>query len=105
VLAAFFPINFLALLVSIGTLLAFIVVCIGIMILRVQAPNAKRPFRTPYVWLVAPLGILFCGAMMASLPIDTWWRLVLWTIVGLVIYFAYGIRHALPSKWKVARND
>jgi APA family basic amino acid/polyamine antiporter len=103
-LAAFFPINFLALLVSIGTLLAFVVVCVGIMILRVQAPNAKRPFRTPYVWAVAPLGIFFCGAMMASLPIDTWWRLVLWTALGLVIYFMYGVRHASPSKWKVAKN-
>ena len=104
-LAAFFPINFLALLVSIGTLLAFVVVCAGIMILRVQAPNAKRPFRTPYVWVVAPLGIFFCGAMMASLPIDTWWRLVLWTAAGLIIYFVYGIRHASPSKWKVAKNS
>jgi len=103
-LAAFFPINFLALLVSIGTLLAFVVVCVGIMILRVQAPNAKRPFRTPFVWVVAPLGILICGAMMASLPNDTWWRLVLWTAIGLVIYFVYGIRHALPSKWKVDKN-
>ncbi len=102
--AAFFPINFLALLVSIGTLLAFVVVCVGIMILRIQAPNAKRPFRTPYVWLVAPLGIFFCGAMMASLPIDTWWRLVLWTAAGIVIYFLYGVRHAAPSKWKVAKN-
>ena len=104
VLAAFFPINFLALLVSIGTLLAFVVVCVGILILRVQAPKAKRPFRTPYVWIVAPLGVLICGAMMASLPNDTWWRLVLWTALGLVIYFVYGIRHALPSKWKVDKN-
>jgi APA family basic amino acid/polyamine antiporter len=103
-LAAFFPINFLALLVSIGTLLAFIVVCIGIMILRVQAPKAKRPFRTPYVWIVAPLGVLICGAMMASLPSDTWWRLVIWTGIGLVIFFSYGIWHALPSKWKVDKN-
>jgi APA family basic amino acid/polyamine antiporter len=103
-LAAVFPLNLLGQLVSIGTLLAFVVVCAGIMILRVQAPNAKRPFRTPYVWLVAPLGIAFCGAMMASLPNDTWYRLVFWTAIGLVIFFVYGIRHALPSKWKVAKN-
>jgi APA family basic amino acid/polyamine antiporter len=103
-LAAVFPLNLLGQLVSIGTLLAFVVVCIGIMILRIQAPNAKRPFRAPYVWLVAPLGIGFCGAMMASLPNDTWYRLVFWTAIGLVIYFLYGIRHALPSKWKVAKN-
>jgi APA family basic amino acid/polyamine antiporter len=103
-LAAVFPINLLGQLVSIGTLLAFLVVCIGIMILRVQAPNAKRPFRTPYVWVVAPLGIVFCGAMMASLPTDTWLRLVFWTAIGLVIYFVYGVWHALPSKWKVDKN-
>ncbi|HEX3982320.1 MAG TPA: amino acid permease [Rhizomicrobium sp.] len=102
--AAVFPLNLLGQLVSIGTLLAFVVVCAGIMILRVQAPNAKRPFRTPLVWLVAPLGIFFCGGMMWSLPNDTWLRLVLWTAVGVVIYLLYGIRHALPSKWKVAKN-
>ncbi len=101
ILAAVFPINLLGQLVSIGTLLAFVVVCVGIMILRVQAPKAKRPFRTPYVWIVAPLGIAFCGAMMASLPNDTWLRLVFWTAIGLVIYFVYGVWHAKPSKWKV----
>jgi APA family basic amino acid/polyamine antiporter len=103
-IAAVFPINLLGQLVSIGTLLAFVVVCIGILILRVQAPNAKRPFRTPYVWVTAPLGIAICGYMMYSLPSDTWWRLVFWTAIGLVIYFAYGVWHALPSKWKVAKN-
>jgi APA family basic amino acid/polyamine antiporter len=56
------------------------------------------------VWLVAPLGILSCGAMMASLPNDTWLRLVFWTAIGLVIYFAYGVWHAKPSKWKVANE-
>ena len=103
-IAAVFPINLLGQLVSIGTLLAFVIVCAGILILRVQAPNAKRPFRTPYVWVVAPLGIAICGYMMKSLPLDTWWRLAFWTIIGLVIYFVYGIRHALPSKWKVDKN-
>jgi APA family basic amino acid/polyamine antiporter len=103
-IAAVFPINLLGQLVSIGTLLAFVVVCIGILILRVQAPNAKRPFRTPYVWVVAPLGIAICGYMMTSLPSDTWWRLVFWTAIGLVIYFVYGVWHALPSKWKVAKD-
>jgi len=103
-IAAVFPINLLGQLVSIGTLLAFVVVCLGIMILRVQAPNAKRPFRTPYVWAVAPLGVGICGYMMKSLPLDTWYRLVFWTVIGLAIFFLYGIRHALPSKWKVAKN-
>ena len=104
ILAAVFPLNLLGQLVSIGTLLAFVVVCGGIMILRVQAPKAKRPFRTPYVWVTAPLGILFCGGMMASLPNDTWLRLIVWTAIGLVIYFAYGVWHAKASKWKVANE-
>src|ERR1700761_2420613 len=86
-IAAVFPINLLGQLVSIGTLLAFVIVCIGILILRVQAPNAKRPFRTPFVWITAPLGVAICGYMMKSLPDDTWWRLVFWTAIGLVIYF------------------
>ena len=101
IIAAIFPTNLLGQLVSIGTLLAFVIVCAGIMILRVQAPNAKRPFRTPFVWVVAPLGIAFCGGMMWSLPTDTWIRLVVWTVVGIAIYMIYGVRHAAPSKWAV----
>jgi APA family basic amino acid/polyamine antiporter len=104
-IAAVFPINVLGQLVSIGTLLAFVIVCIGIMVLRIQAPRAKRPFRTPLVWVVAPLGVAICGYMMYSLPGDTWWRLLLWTVIGVVIYLVYGIRHAAPSKWKVANES
>ena len=100
-LAAIFPLDILADLVSIGTLLAFIVVCTGIMILRLSAPHARRVFRTPWVWFVAPAGVLTCALMMVSLSNATWIRLVLWTILGLAIYFAYGRRHAAPSKWKV----
>jgi APA family basic amino acid/polyamine antiporter len=100
-LAALFPLDILADLVSIGTLCAFIAVCIGIMMLRVSAPHAPRPFRTPLVWFTAPAGVASCGLMMVSLSGATWIRLVLWTIVGLFIYFAYGYRHAAPSKWKV----
>lgn len=101
VIAAIFPTNLLGQLVSIGTLLAFVVVCAGVMILRVQAPLAKRPFKTPLVWVVAPLGIIVCGGMMASLPTDTWIRLVIWTVIGIAIYLAYGVRHAAKSKWQV----
>ena len=100
-LAAIFPLDILADLVSIGTLLAFVVVCVGIMILRRTAPGAKRPFRTPWVWFVAPAGVASCALMMVSLSTATWLRLVLWTVVGLAIYFVYGYRHAAPSKWKV----
>jgi APA family basic amino acid/polyamine antiporter len=104
-LAAVFPLNLLGQLVSIGTLLAFVVVCAGIMVLRVQAPKAKRPFRTPLVWVTAPLGIIFCAGMAFSLPLDTLYRLVIWTALGMIIYFAYGIRHAAPSKWKVTNES
>jgi basic amino acid/polyamine antiporter, APA family len=99
--AAVLPLDILADLVSIGTLLAFVAVCGGILILRRTAPRARRPFRTPFAWFVAPAGIVTCGLMMFSLADGTWVRLVLWTAIGLLIYFVYGIWHAAPSKWKV----
>ena len=102
--AAVLPLDILADLVSIGTLLAFVAVCGGIMILRRTAPRARRPFRTPVVWFVAPAGIVICGVMMFSLSDATWVRLVLWTAVGLAIYFLYGVWHAAPWKWKVANE-
>src|SRR5262245_12672156 len=102
VLAALFPLDILADLVSIGTLLAFVVVCIGIMMLRLSAPDAARPFRTPFVWFIAPAGVVTCTALMLSLSTATWIRLAVWTALGLAIYFAYGSRHAAPSKWKVS---
>jgi len=104
-LAALFPFDVLADLVSIGTLLAFVAVCIGIMILRRTAPRAVRTFRTPFVWFTAPAGILVCGVMMYSLSNGTWVRLGVWTVIGIAIYLAYGIRHAAPSKWKVTNPD
>jgi len=104
ILAAIFPLDILADLVSIGTLMAFVVVCAGILILRVTTPKAARPFRIPFVWFVAPAGILTCGLMMYSLSDATWIRLVIWTALGIVIYLAYGARHAKPSKWKVANE-
>jgi APA family basic amino acid/polyamine antiporter len=104
ILAAVFPFDILADLVSIGTLLAFVAVCVGIMILRVTTPNATRKFRTPLVWLTAPLGIFVCGVMMYSLSDGTWARLGIWTALGLVIYLVYGIRHAAPSKWTVSNT-
>jgi basic amino acid/polyamine antiporter, APA family len=92
--AGFFPIALLGELVSIGTLLAFVIVCFGVMMLRYKRPNIPRPFRTPMVPLVPILGILICGYMMASLPHDTWLRLIIWMIIGLVIYFGYSKSHS-----------
>jgi APA family basic amino acid/polyamine antiporter len=106
-LAAAFPFDILAELVSVGTLLAFIAVCAGILILRLTAPRANRRFRIPYVWFVAPAGLVICMVMMVSKFIsspDTLTRLVFWTVIGLVIYFVYGVWHAAPSKWKVANE-
>jgi basic amino acid/polyamine antiporter, APA family len=100
-LAGFLPLDILGQLVSIGTLAAFAIVCVGVMVLRVRAPNAKRPFRTPLVWVTAPLGIAMCLFMMGFLPLDTWLRLAVWTVIGLAIYFLYSVKHARPSKYSV----
>jgi APA family basic amino acid/polyamine antiporter len=103
-LGALVPLDILGELVSIGTLAAFVIVCFGIMVLRVSHPNARRPFRTPLVWVVAPLGMLMCGAMMVWLPLDTWIRLAVWTVVGLAIYFLYSVNHAKPPRWTIEKN-
>ncbi len=100
-LAGFLPLDILGQLVSIGTLAAFAIVCVGVMVLRVRAPHAKRPFRTPLVWVTAPLGIGMCLFMMAFLPLDTWLRLAIWTAIGLVVYYFYSSKHAKPSKYVV----
>jgi APA family basic amino acid/polyamine antiporter len=103
-LAGVVPLGILGELVSIGTLLAFVIVCVSTLVLRKREPDALRPFRTPVVWLVAPLGIGMCLFMMAFLPIDTWLRLVVWTIIGLIIFALYGIRHGKESKWVLAKQ-
>jgi APA family basic amino acid/polyamine antiporter len=92
--AGLFPIGLLGELVSIGTLLAFVIVCAGIIFLRRAQPELPRPFRTPLVPLVPVLGILICGYMMYGLPKDTWYRLLIWMGIGLAIYFLYGRRHS-----------
>lgn len=100
-LAGLLPLNILGELVSIGTLAAFTIVCIGGMVLRIRAPNAKRPFRTPFVWFTAPAGVFMCLFMMVFLPVDTWLRLVAWTVIGLAIYFLYSAKHAHPPRYSI----
>jgi basic amino acid/polyamine antiporter, APA family len=92
--AGFLPIEELGALVSIGTLFAFVIVCGGILVLRYRRPELPRPFRTPLVPVVPILGILSCGYLMASLPWITWERLIIWMVLGLILYFAYGMRHS-----------
>jgi basic amino acid/polyamine antiporter, APA family len=98
ILAGILPISILGELVSIGTLLAFAIVCVSILVLRKSKPDLPRPFRTPYVPLVPVLGALICFIQMLSLPLDTWLRLIIWMAIGFLIYFTYGVRHSRLNK-------
>jgi len=94
IVAGLFPINILGELVSIGTLFAFVVVCISVIILRKTRPDVARSFKTPWVPLVPILGAGICFVQMASLPADTWWRLIIWMVIGILIYFFYGRKNS-----------
>lgn len=96
--AAFVPVRVVGEMVSIGTLFAFILVCIGIIVLRKSDPGALRPFKTPWVPFVPIAGVLICLLMMVSLPLETWIRLAVWMAIGLVIYFTYSKKHSLIRK-------
>jgi APA family basic amino acid/polyamine antiporter len=92
--AALLPIQEIAELTNIGTLFAFVLVCLGVWILRRVEPGMRRPFRTPLVPIVPILGVVCCVYLMASLPVVTWIRFVVWLVIGLVIYFGYGRFHS-----------
>ena len=92
--AGFTPIDVLGELVSIGTLFAFVVVAIGVIVLRRTRPDLERPFRTPGVPWLPSVSAIASFALMASLSGETWVRLVIWMAVGLVVYFAYGYGHS-----------
>lgn len=89
-----FPVGILGEMVSIGTLAAFVTVCLGVLVLRRTRPELARPFRTPIPWVTCLLGALVCFGMMVSLGWGTWLRLIIWTIVGVIIYMLYGYRHS-----------
>src|SRR5271156_162383 len=92
--AGLLPIGILGELVSIGTLIAFIVVCLGVLVLRYTRPDLPRPFRVSWVWFTSLMGVFFCAGMAASLPNGTWLRLVLWSVLGILIYLLYGYKHS-----------
>jgi basic amino acid/polyamine antiporter, APA family len=89
-----FPIGLLAELVSIGTLLAFVMVSVSVLVLRYTRPALHRPFRVPLPWFTCIAGAGFCGWLMVSLPVDTWVRLIVWAVIGIGVYFFYGRHHS-----------
>ena len=96
--AALFTVREAGSLVSIGTLLAFVIVSIGVLVLRIREPHLPRTFKTPAVWVVAPLGALSALYLMIALPWRTWERLIIWFVIGMVIYFFYGVRRSKLAK-------
>jgi APA family basic amino acid/polyamine antiporter len=95
--AAFIPEDIVGEMTSIGTLFAFILVCIGIWILRVRRPDLPRAFKVPVVPLVSTAGVIICGAMIYGLGWTNWLRLIVWLVIGLMIYFVYSRHHSKIS--------
>jgi APA family basic amino acid/polyamine antiporter len=104
ILSAFLPENLLIELVAIGTLAAFVLVCLSVIILRKTHPDVPRPFRTPLVPIVPIGGMLVCFGMMAGLPLDTWIRFIGWGLLGLVVYFLYARKHARTPSYALKRD-
>jgi APA family basic amino acid/polyamine antiporter len=102
IMPAFFNIDVLSELVNIGTLLAFTIVSAGVWVLRVRHPDMVRPFKTPFVPLVPILGILSAVYLMTRLMLFTWEVMIIWLIIGLVIYFGYSVKHSKVQKLPVA---
>ncbi len=96
--SAFTPIEGISKMVNIGTLLAFVMVCAAVWIMRKKEPNRPRPFRAPAIWFVAPMGIIFNLGMMLTLEWQNWARLAGWLAIGFIIYFAYGKKHSVMAK-------
>ena len=103
--AALFTVREAGSLVSIGTLLAFVIVSIGVLVLRIREPHLPRTFKTPAVWVVAPLGALSALYLMIALPWRTWERLIIWFVIGIVIYFFYGVRRSKLAQAKISETQ
>jgi APA family basic amino acid/polyamine antiporter len=100
IVAGLLPLDLLGELISIGTLMAFALVCAGVWVLRVKRPDLPRPFRTPWLPLVSILGVATCLLQMYMLPVDTWLRLAIWMALGFAVYFGYSRRHSNLSQPK-----
>lgn len=98
--AAFIPARVVGEMTSIGTLFAFVLVCIGVIVLRYTRPELPRAFRTPFVPVVPALGVAVCVFMMVFLPLDTWIRLIVWMALGFVVYFGYSAKRSRLNKGK-----
>jgi APA family basic amino acid/polyamine antiporter len=104
ILAGFLPIDALLHLTNIGTLLAFVIVCAAVLVMRKKYPNAERPFRCPWVPFVPIMGVLSCLLLMFSLPSANWWRLIAWLAIGFLIYFLYGKKHSELHAMNLSRE-
>jgi basic amino acid/polyamine antiporter, APA family len=93
--AGLIPLSVAGELTSIGTLFAFAVVSAGVLYLRITQPDIERPFKAPFIWFTAPMGVITAVILMVFLPLETWARLVIWMVIGLVIYFVYGAWHSV----------
>lgn len=103
--AGLLPVREAGSLCSIGTLLAFVIVCVSVLVLRIREPHHKRSFRTPAIWLVAPLGALSSLALMLSLPWPTWERLLVWFAIGMALYYFYGYKHSRLHRGALAKSS
>jgi len=97
-MAAFIPLRILAEMANIGTLLAFVIVCSAVLVMRKTHPEVHRPFRAPLVPFVPVMGIITCLLLMFSLPVENWWRLLIWLLIGFMIYFGYSRRHSVVAQ-------
>lgn len=105
IVAGLIPIETIAKLVNIGTLFAFVMVCIAVMMMRSRQPNLNRPFKVPYVYIIAPLGIIFNLGMMLSLGWENWMRLFIWLGLGMIVYFLYSQHHSVIRKRMQENKD
>jgi APA family basic amino acid/polyamine antiporter len=105
IVAGLVPIETIAKLVNIGTLLAFTMVCAAVLVMRFKEPNIKRTFKVPYLPVIASLGIVFNVGMMLSLQWENWLRLAIWLAIGLAVYFLYSQRHSVLNRDHKTLND